>query len=251
MKHFVSIAALISASLLTLATAGFSQTTFSDIDQMSGWSACSSCAGKFGTGPTASFSMSQNVSSPSIDGRSAQFNLGGGTPYSNVLFQKRLTTSATTASQVRHFIYDTYFYYKNATAAQGFEFNISEYFSGKGFLFGIQCDIRSSGTWELSAPNSSSSTLGSMHWVSTGIGCPAPSTYKWNHLTLEYERTSDDKIHYIALTFNGSKRYLNSYYDRRIAPSNWAGITTHFQMNGNYRQDDYSAWMDKYKVVWW
>jgi hypothetical protein len=251
MKKSVSIAAFISATVLALATAGFSQTTFSNIDQMSGWWSCSSCAGKYGTGSTATFWMKQYISSPSIDGRSAQFFLGGSTPYSNALWQKKLTYSATTASQVHHFIYDTYFYYKNATAVQGLEFNTSAYYSGKGFIFGIQCDVRASGVWELSAPNSSSSSLGSMHWASTGIRCPAPPTYKWNHLTLEYERTSSGLVHYIALTINGSKHYLNKYYYHRIAPSSWGGITTHFQMNGNYRQDDYSAWLDKYKVVWW
>src|SRR6266567_7977136 len=45
---------------------------------------CSSC----GSGVT--WSMSQNVSSPSKDGKSAKFNLGGTTPYADVLWNNHL-----------------------------------------------------------------------------------------------------------------------------------------------------------------
>jgi hypothetical protein len=218
---------------------------------MSGWSTCSSCAGVNGSGPIASFSLKQFISSPSIDGKSIQFFLGGSTPYSNALYSKKLVTSSATASNMHHFIYDTYFYYKNSGAPQGMEFNTSQYFGGKGFIFGVQCDIRSSGTWEISVPNSSSSSLANMHWASTGIGCPAPPTYKWNHLVLEYERTSDNKVHYIAMTFNGVKKYIDKYFAPRVAPSSWGGVTTHFQLNGNVRQDDYYTWVDKYNVTMW
>jgi hypothetical protein len=134
---------------------------------------------------------------------------------------------------------------------QALEFNTSEYYGGKAFVFGIQCDVRSSGQWELSAPNSSSSGLANMHWAATGIGCPAPPTYKWNHVTLEYERTSSGLVHYISMTFNGVKKYLNKSYYHRIAPSSYAGITTHIQLDGNYAQTAYSVWADKYNLAGW
>jgi hypothetical protein len=93
--------------------------------------------------------------------------------------------------------------------------------------------------------------LSQIHWASTGIGCPAPPTYKWNHVILEYERTSGGLVHYIALTFNGTKHYLNKYYSHRIAPSSYAGITTHIQLDGNYAQNAYSVWADKYNLTAW
>jgi hypothetical protein len=248
-KYFLS-RIFMTALILMAATAAFSQTTYSNIDQMSGWKICSACAGVNGAGPTASFSM-QRVSSPSLDGSAVQLNLGGSTPYSDALYSKTLTFSSTTATNSHHFIYDLYFYYKNATAMQALELNTSEYFGGKGFIFGIQCNVRSSGMWELSAPNSSTSTLSQIHWASTGIGCPAPPTYKWNHVILEYERTSGGLVHYIALTFNGTKHYLNKYYSHRIAPSSYAGITTHIQLDGNYAQNAYSVWADKYNLTAW
>jgi hypothetical protein len=131
------------------------------------------------------------------------------------------------------------------------ELNTSEYYGSKGFIFGIQCDVRASHTWELSAPKYANSTLSQVYWASTGISCPAPPTYKWNHVTLEYERTSSGYVHYIAITFNGVKHYLNKYYNHRVAPSSYAGITTHIQLDGNYAQTDYSVWADKYKLTAW
>jgi hypothetical protein len=252
MKNIFHKTAIISAFVVVSALAAFSQTTtFSKIEEMPGWSTCSSCAGANGSGPVASFSLKQGISVPSMDGKSIQFFLGGSTPYSNALYSKKLLTSASTASSKSHFIYDTYFYYKNASAVQGMEFNTSQYFGGKGFIFGVQCDVRSSGTWEISVPDGANSSLAQMHWSGTGIACPAPPTYKWNHLVLEYERTPDNKVHYISLTFNGVKKYVNKYYARRIAPSSWGGITTHYQLNGNSKQDDYYAWIDQYKVTMW
>jgi hypothetical protein len=250
-KNLKRTAALIFAFLMISAIASLSQTYYSNQDQLSGWSICSSCAGVNGTGPTATYWMKQYQSSPSIDGSSAQLFLGGSTPYSNALFSRKLTTSGTTAGKFHHFIYDVYFYYKNASAVQALEFNTSQYFGGKGIIFGIQCDVRSSHVWELSTSNSSTSGLADMHWASTGVACPAPPTYKWNHLVVEYERLSDNNVHYIAFTFNGVKKYLNRYSYARRAPSDWGGITTHLQLDGNYQQADYSVWMDKYKVTAW
>src|SRR5919204_2374042 len=48
--------------------------TFSNIDQMSGWSACSACA----NGKVATYWFKQNVGSPSLDGRAMQTYVKGG-----------------------------------------------------------------------------------------------------------------------------------------------------------------------------
>ena len=56
-------------------------------------------------------------------------------------------------------------------------------------------------------------------------------------------------IHYISLTVNGSKHYINKTVYARKAPSDWNGLTTHVQLNGDSKQTDYSVWIDKYKVT--
>jgi hypothetical protein len=247
---FQKLAFLTGLTLLT-ASAALSQTTYSNIDQMSGFGSCTTCAGAGGAGSAATFWMKQGISSPSMDGKSAQFFLGGRTPYSDAMWWKKLPVSGSAASGLHHFIYDAYFYYQNASAVQGLEFNITQYFGGKGFTYGMTCDVRNSRTWKISVANSTGSSMAGMHWQSTGIACPAPPTYKWNHVVIEAERTSNNQIHYISVSLNDTKYYVNKYTPYRTAPSSWGGVTTHIQLNGNQVQAAYSVWMDKYKVVAW
>ncbi len=227
----------------------------SDIDERTtGWFSCDACAGKNGSGPGSTYWMRTGRSSPSIDGDSAEFFLGGSTPYANALWSRNLVTDGPTIRNMRHFINDLYFYYTNANAVQGLEFNISQYIDSVGYIYGVQCNIRSGAGphWDISVPKDYSKplTLGNMKWQNTGIYCKPP-TYKWNHVTLEFERTSDNKVKYISVTLNGVKNYINVAVKARIAPSDWKGLRTHYQMNGNYQQEDYHTWVDRYTVTYW
>jgi hypothetical protein len=238
---------LIAVAILMFAGLGMAQTTYSKIESMSGFTSCSSCAGAGGSGPSASFYMKQNQSSPSMDGHSTEFYLGGSTPYSDAMWTKKITSS----SSNHHFVFDTYYYVKTPSAVQGLEFNITDYASSRGYTFGVTCDIKSSGTWKISVPNSSTSSMSQMHWESTGISCSAPPAYTWNHVSFEGQRTSDNKVLYISLTINGVKHYLNRTVYARSCPSGWGGVTTHVQLNGDSHQDHYSLWADKWVVQLW
>src|SRR5258705_10005248 len=84
--------------------------TLWNIDQLGGWIGCDRCAGPGGWGPTAPFGLKQNVGSPSLDGRSAQFWLGGSTPYSNALWWYKVLYDSAANNNAHHFVYDFYFY---------------------------------------------------------------------------------------------------------------------------------------------
>jgi len=213
-----------------------------DIEEMDGWQQCDRCAGVAGAGPTAIYWMKKNVSSPSQDGNSTQFFLGGSNPYANVLFSKRLTGDSSFIRKKRKFIYDAYFYYTNAEAAQALEFDINQHIDGKSYIWGTQCNIRAGHSWDIWDNVNK-------RWIDSGAYCPTPDTYKWNHVVLEMERTSDNKLRYIAITFNGTKHYLNRYYSPRS--NTWVGLTLNYQMDGNVRQEDYSTWVDNFKFVAW
>jgi len=219
-------------------------TVIANLDQVSGWESCDACAGAGGAGPTAPHSLTQGVVSPSMDGASARFWMGGTTPYSDVLWWKKLLTSTqiTQNRALHHFVYDLYFYMDNPTVAQSLEWDVNQFVDGKSFIFGSQCSYRARSTWDIWDNVNS-------HWISTGVVCPIPQAYAWNHIVLEFERTSDDKLRYISMTMNGVKHYLNWYY----APTatTWSGVTVNYQMDGDYRQDNYSTWVDKMSLVYW
>jgi len=216
--------------------------TWYDIEQMDGWQSCDECAGVGGNGPSASYWTKKGINSPSQDGHSRQFFLGGSTPYANALFSKRLTGDSSLIRSKRKFIYDLYFYYTKAEAAQALEFDINQHIDGKSYIWGTQCNVRAGHSWDIWDNVNKK-------WIDTGIYCPTPPTYKWNHVVLEMERTSDNRLRYIAITFNGKKHYLNRYYKPRS--NSWLGLTMNYQMDGNVRQEDYHSWVDNFKFVAW
>jgi hypothetical protein len=225
----------------------------SKIEELTGWGSCDTCAGANASGSTASYWMKQGVVSPSLDGNSAEFHLGGTTPYANAVWWKRLVTDKTQIRAAKHFVYDAYFYYTNSHAVQGLEFNISQYFDGKAFIYGMQCNVRNGAHWDVSTVKDYTKplTITNMAWQNTGISCPAPPTYSWNHVTMEVERTADNKVHYISITLNGAKKMLDIYAPVRISDPTWMGVNVHYQMNGNYIQEDYSSWVDKLSLTYY
>ena len=81
---------------------------YANINQMTGWDSCDACAGAGGSGPKATHTLTQNISSPALDGKAAEFYLKGSKPYSNALWWKQLGANP----NVSNFTYDLYFYLK-------------------------------------------------------------------------------------------------------------------------------------------
>jgi len=211
-------------------------TYYSNINQMGGWSNCGACAGEGGKGPSVPYSLTQNVSSPSVDGKAAHFWIGGKTSFSDALWWKELGANANAS----HFVYDLYFYYTNAGAVQALEFDGNQSVGGKKYIFGHQCNV-AAGQWDVW--NSAGTA-----WVHTGISCSAPPTYTWNHLVLEYERVNG-QAHFIAITLNGKKSYVNRYYN--VKSSGGGELNVAFQMDETHNATNYDVWLDKVNLIAW
>lgn len=211
--------------------------TKTQIEDMPGWENCTVCAGAGGNGTVASFSMVQNQSSPSLDGNSAMFSIGGSTPYSDALWWKQLGGNNT----VKNFKYDVDFYLTTPQFAQALEFDVNQSNGANKFIFGTQCDIRGSGAWDVWTGTGG-------HWLSTGIPCPAPAAFMWHHLTWEFQRT-DTQTTFVALTLDGVKHYVNLSFTP-IA-SGVSEVNVAFQMDGDFAQHPYSAWLDNVTLSYW
>jgi len=210
-------------------------TTVSNIDQQSGWHSCSACANGGGVAP---HSLTQFLSSPSLDGKSAKFHLGGSTPLSDALWFKRVGYSSTST----HFTYDLNYYYKNPSAPSGMEFSTSQHVGYKWYRWDWQCSFFY-GVWRTWDNRNSK-------WVNTSAPCRRPTAYRWTHTVFEGHR-ANGKIYFDAVTVNGHRYYVGkSFYPKSLSYSgNW--ITIHFQLNGNRTQTDFDVWGDKFKVSYW
>jgi hypothetical protein len=208
-----------------------------DIDQMTGWEHCDSCAGIGGSGPQTAYSMTQFVNSPSLDGNSTMFWLGGSTPYSNAIWWKQLGA----VDSAKHFVYDMKFYFNNASAVQALEFDVNQSVNGLKYIFGSECNVRANLGWRIW------DTL-NKRWLSTGKTCTL-KVNEWNHLTWEVERVGN-QTRFIAVTLNGFRQTIDRYYSAKPV-SNARELNVAFQMDGNSTQEDYSVWVDQVTLYYW
>lgn len=212
--------------------------TYTNIDQMSGWESCSVCAGIGASGPVAQYSTTQGRSSPSMDGSSQEFWIGGATPYSNALWWKQLGGN----TALRRFVYDLYFYVKTPQYAQALEFDVNHSSNGKKYIMGVQCNIRHTGQWEVWDGMAKT-------WRTTGVACSVPPAYTWNHLVEEFTHDNYGNLTFVSITLNGNKHYINRTYGS--IGSSVSEVNVAFQMDGDYAQHAYSVWLDKIMLSSW
>ena len=214
-----------------------SGTAFSLIEQMTGWQSCTTCAGAGGNGPTASFSTQQFVGSPSLNGKSMRFNIGGSKPYSDALWWKQLGAQ----NGASHFQYDVEFYLTAPQYAEALEFDINQANGSRKFIFGTQCNIKNGGVWDVW------DTAGGA-WHHTGVACQMPSAFTWHHLIWEVYRDST-ATHFVAVTLDGVKHYVNMSFNSRAQSGNELNVA--FQMDGDYAQHSYSTWLNYVTLRYW
>jgi hypothetical protein len=71
----------------------------------------------------------------------------------------------------------------------------------------------------------------------------------WNHLTIQVQRTSDNKLLYQSITLNRQQYNLNAYY--YPTSTSWYWITINYQMDGNSPQQPYQVWLDNLSFRYW
>jgi len=237
---------------------GSGESTFSSLQEQQGWTGygllapsyniCNSCSP---TGSQVSWSMTQNVSSPSMSGHASMMDIGGRTAYSDVLWNNHLIgnfssqglpdNNQTLVPTLHNFIYDVYFYIDDANVSQALEFDINQFVGGNSYIWGHECRIAGGNEWDIwDDPGQT--------WHPTGVACN-PLSNAWNHLTIQVQRTSDDQLLFQSITLNGNTANIN-YYENPT-PTDWYGITINYQQDGNYEQTAYSVWLDNLNFTYW
>jgi hypothetical protein len=235
-------------------TVGGSSTSgvFTNLQGQKGWTGyallpplyniCTSCSP---SGPQATWSMTQNISSPSLSGNSSLMDIGGETVYSDILWNNHLIgnfssqgmpdNNQTIVPNLHNFTYDVYFYVEDPSVSQALEFDINQFVGGYSYIWGHECRIAGGNEWDIwDDPGQT--------WHPTGIACN-PLANAWNHLVLQVQRTSDNQLLFQSITLNGVTSTLN-YYENPTTTT-WYGVTINYQQDGNYQQTPYSVWLDK------
>jgi hypothetical protein len=213
------------------------------------YSICSTCVPM---GPEATWEMVQGVKSPSVSGSSTQFDIGGSTIFSDVLWNNHLIgdlssqglqdKGKTLIPSLHHFAYEAYFFGPDLSVSQALEFDINQFFNGKSFIWGHECRLAGGHEWD---------TWDNLNknWVKTGIPCN-PKENEWNHVVIEVQRTDDNRLLFQSITLNDEKSVLNRY-DNPSTRKDWYGVTINYQQDGNRDQSPYSIWLDKVNFTYW
>ena len=237
-------------------TSSPSAKTFYNLHSQKGWNGygmlpvsyniCSNCS------PNVTWARYTGIKSPSLSGNATQHNVGGTTQYADAFWNNKMIGdfstqglpdySKTLVPSLHNFTYDVYFYATNISLSQALEFDINQFFAGKGFIWGHECRIAGGNQWDIWDNVNS-------HWMPTGIPC-YPINNAWNHLVIQVQRTSNNQLLFKSITLNGKTSTLN-HYENPGNGHNWYGVTINYQQDGNKNQQPYSVWLDKLNFTYW
>ncbi len=242
-----------SSTALQLSVAG---TTLTNIHANGNWNQwgelapvydiCTEC-------PGLTWSMVPHQAAISLSGNATQFNIGGTTPYSDVLWSNPVigqgnTQGLTDANHtllptLHNFTLDTYVYVTNFAVSQDLEFDINMYANGVGMEWGTQCNHLADGDWDLWDNVDGS-------WFSSGIPCTL-NDKAWNRVTLQMQREPNNDLLYQSITVNGVTSVINKTVAPFPVPQGWWGMTVNYQMDGNYRMASNTTYIDKMNFTYW
>jgi hypothetical protein len=199
------------------------------------------------------WSMAQGISSPSLSGKAAVFQVGGTTPYSDALFYNQLIgsfstqglpdTNHTILPSLHNFTYDADFFVPDTTDTQALEFDINWFMNSIGMTFGTQCRVRGGNEWDLWDNVQAK-------WIPTGVSCK-PLQGAWNHVTVTVQRTPENTLIYQSITLNGVTSNINKTYQPFTVPADWYGVTVNFQIDGDENQTTVKAYVDNLSLNYW
>lgn len=236
-KNTTNTLSILAVALFVFAAAlpSSAQTVKSQIQSMSGWQNCVTCAGINASGPSASI-YTAVTGSPSLSGASRVFSIASSNSYADALWWKQLGA----ANWAYNLKYDLYFYLTTPQNAQALEFDNNQANGSRRWIFGTQCNI-AAGQWDVWGNANG-------NWIHTGVPCYMPSAYKWHHLTWEFKRNGN-YVTYVALTYDGVKHYVNRSYSSRASSINELNVAMQLDMRGNHVA--YKEWVDNVTLTYW
>src|SRR6185437_1135454 len=196
-----------------------------------------------------SWSMKPGITLPSLSNNATQFNLGGTTPYGDVLFttevigyktQQWKDSDHTLLPTLHNFTYDTDFYVTDISITQTLEFDITMYMNGVEMIFGTQCSHFGDHDWDIY-------DNANHKWMNTGVPCKMVNG--WNHLTIQVQRGAGNTLFYKSIELDGVTNTINTTYGPGKASSGWWGLTVNYQMDGNSKPSPNTTYLDNLSLT--
>lgn len=212
-----------------------------NVEDTNNWLTCGNCGNNGATGPTATYSFTPGISSPSEDGSSTQFSIAATVPFTNAYFYQELTPVNGQINAITY-EFDIYIPQGMETAPQAIEFECQQMLGGWVYNFGWQA-LYGQNVWRIF-------DYGLKRWDATTISFTPFTPGTWHHILAEYHNDITAHIVYHdALTVDGVRFPVNVTHNA----FNGGGrdqLTNAVQLDSNTTATPYSIYVDKMRITY-
>jgi hypothetical protein len=225
---------------LSAVSAAQTKTVITRIEEQTSWQTCGACGNSGGTGVVASRQLIRGITTPSLDGSSTVFSIGGKyTPYKNAYWYISHQAPSHAFKSLRY-EFDLMIPLVSASAPQAIEFECQQRVNGRVYNFAWQADYASK-RWRVF-----NYTL--RKWEATSVPFARFTPNVWHHVIAEYHAESSIVVH-DALTIDGRRTILGLRHASK-ASNNPNEFTNAFQLDLNGSSTPYKVYVDNMTVTY-
>jgi len=239
-KGIFSRLAVVVIFLTGVAAAQTTSKVISRIEEQTSWQTCGACGNTGGTGTVAQYSMTRGITTPSLDGSSSRFSIGGTyTPYKNGYWWIQHSAPSTPVKYLRY-EFNIMVPGKYATAPQAIEFECQQHINGRTYNFAWQAEYAGK-RWRVFA-------YVRKVWDATSVPFQEFKVDVWHHVIAEYHIDGAYVVH-DALTVDGRRTVVGLRHPSK-ATSGGNQFTNAFQLDLNGSATAYRVYVDKMTVTY-
>jgi len=206
------------------------------------WLTCGNCGNNGATGPTAAYSDTLGIATPSEDGSATQFTLAATVPFTNGYFYQKHTPINTQIAALTY-EFDLYIPTGSESLPQAIEFECQQVLNGWVYNFSWQA-LYTGNVWRIF-------DYGLKRWDATGVALTHFTPGTWHHIMAEYH--NDANAHTVihdALTVDGVRTPVNITHNAFFSGAANNGFINAVQLDSNSTAAAYSLYVDKMKVTY-
>jgi hypothetical protein len=216
-------------------------TVLDNVEDTRNWLTCGNCGNTGASGPTANYSFTPGIATPSEDGSSTQFSIAGTAPYTNAYFYQEHTP---VSSQINALTYqfDLYIPAGMENLSQAIEFECQQIVGGWVYNFGWQA-LYGQNIWRIF-------DYGLKRWDSTPVVFTPFTPGTWHHIMAEYHNNlATHTVYHDALTVDGARYPVNITHNAFFSGS-FDKFTNAVQLDSNSAAKPYSIYVDRMQITY-
>jgi hypothetical protein len=217
-------------------------TVIDNIEDANQWQTCGACGNDGAGGPTASYSVTVGMASPSEDGSSTRFAIAASVPYTNAYFYQ-VQSPIRGQIDLLQYEFDLYIPAGLENAPQAIEFECQQQLHGWIYNFSWQADYASN-MWRIF-------NYGAKTWEPANVPLQHFTPGTWHHIVAEYHNdAASHSVFHDALTVDGVRAPVNIRHAAFFSGDANDQFSNAFQIDSNSVPTAYRVFVDRMRVTY-